>query len=414
MRTMELAKWGEKDILFSNSILQTDLKLGAIAFNIKLPSLPNVPRVEPHERSPSPVPMMNESTSFASLPAVPGSPLISIQLANILLPILCVLVLTVSVPAFLLNILNVIIFVNTKIDSITVCFIALALSDLSAMLFLTGVSSVGVMSAFQVPWGKNLSTYAFLFTFGIGLSVDTSSAFTTYIALQRGLCVALPFLTRHLFNRNRSIIICVSVFIFILACSTPRATAFRLKYIPDPADNTSAVAIIQFLETWVPFDSFYTIFIKTVMVCVEFGVLIICTSLISYSMHSSIKLKLHSSAQYLQHPPSDDKKTIGREDKTQRKKDAKELLVVKQSLIVVLIHVILTTPRMLASLYVVFEPRYRVGAQYQNLYYVTFTSISVTDSINAFANFFVYVKFNSKFRAYFINNIYRRVTSNSS
>ncbi|KAK3764838.1 hypothetical protein RRG08_041256 [Elysia crispata] len=355
---------------------------------------------------------MNMSTSLISEPALKNSRIISYDLARILSGMFSSMVLVFSVPAVVLNIINIIIFVNTKIDSITVCFISLSLSDLSGMLLLTKTSIVNIMRVFNVPWGKNLSSYLFLFTFGIGLSVDTSSATTTYIALQRGLCVALPFLTRHLFNRNRSLIICVSLFLFILACSTPRATSFSLKNIPDPADNTSTILIIKYFETWGPFDSFYTIFVKTVLVCIEFCVMIVCASLISYGMQSSMKLKHNSSTQA--HPTGD--KTAGKhgkgfsgEEQSQKKKEAKESLVMKQSLVVVLIHVIFTTPRMLASLYVVFESRYRVGAQYQNLYFVTFASISVTDSINAFANFFVYVRFNTKFRSYFMAKIYGRM-----
>ena len=356
---------------------------------------------------------MNESKNFISVPAGMGDPIISYDVANILTGMFCFMVLVFSVPAVVLNIINIVIFVNTRIDSITVCFISLSLSDLVAMLLLTKTAMVSIMRAFEVSWGKNLRTYLFLFTFGIGLSVDTSSATTTYIALQRGLCVALPFLTRHLFNRNRSVIVCVSLFLFILACSTPRATSFSLKNIPDPADNTSLLLIVKFFETWGPFDSFYTIFVKTVLVCIEFCVMIVCASLISYGMQSSMKLKLNSSTQAQptvggHGNTTEDGKSNG-EDQSQKKKEAKESLVMKQSLIVVLIHVIFTTPRMLASLYVVFEPRYRVGAQYQNLYFVSFSSISVTDSINAFANFFVYVRFNSKFRNYFMANIYGRI-----
>ncbi|GFR74728.1 chemosensory receptor C [Elysia marginata] len=371
--------------------------------------------------------MRNVSTSLASVSPPPSSlavltdPLISSGVADILMATFCFLVLTFSMPAVVLNILNIYIFINTKIDSITVCFISLSISDLSSMLLLTHNAITGFLIAYGVPWGKNLRTYAFLFTFPIGLSVDTSSATTTYIALQRGLCVALPFLTRHLFNKNRSLVICVSVFLFILACSTPRATSIRLKTIHDFADNTSTILTIQYLKYWRPFDSFYTIFVKTALVCIEFCVMIVCASLISYGMKSSMKLKLNSSSQSSQPQPHDSgkmeqknnagsraeemnkdkEKSRSGKEQSLTKKEAKESLVMKQSLMVVLIHIIFTTPRMLASLFVVFEPRYRVGGEYQNLYFVSYSSISVTDSINAFANFFVYLRFNSKFRKFF-------------
>ncbi|GFR62688.1 chemosensory receptor C [Elysia marginata] len=359
--------------------------------------------------------------------------LISDVVANVLIAAICFLILVFSVPAIVLNILNVLIFVKTKIDSITVCFISLALSDLISMILLSNNAIYGIIVAFRVSWGSSLPTYPFILSIAIGLSVDTSSATTTYIALQRGLCVALPFLTRHLFNKNRSLIICVSVFVFILVCSTPRAISFRLKTIPNPADNSSTVTIVQFLKTWGPSDSFYTIFVKTALVCAEFALMIVCAALIFYGMQASVKLKLKSSSQAAQAQPkgsyntaseyskfsngskgefkketgNGSRKTNDKDQNLKNRKETKESLVMKQSLIVVLIHVMFTTPRMLASLYGVIEPRYRVGGHYQNLYLVTYSSISVTDSINAFANFFVYLKFNSKFRGFFVNTICR-------
>ena len=55
-----------------------------------------------------------------------------------------------------------------------------------------------------------------------------------------------------------------------------------------------------------------------------------------------------------------------------------------------------------------FEPRYRLGGQSQNLFFVFFTAINATDFINAFVNFFVYLKFDSKFRNYFLPSVYKQ------
>ena len=98
----------------------------------------------------------------------------------------------------------------------------------------------------------------------------------------------------------------------------------------------------------------------------------------------------------------------GREKEQTQKKDSKESLVVKQSLIVVLIQVILTTPKILVSLYKVFEPRFTSGGQFNNLFFVFYNCTDVTSSINAFVNFFVYLTFNSKFRNYFSTKMYIR------
>ncbi|KAK3744281.1 hypothetical protein RRG08_030367 [Elysia crispata] len=364
---------------------------------------------------------MNVSASLDSVPSPPGASLISDHIADYIMVMLCFMILTFSLPSIVLNIVNVYVFLNTKLDSVTVCFISLALSDLSAMLLLSTNAFFSIIVAFGLGRGTNLPTYTYALSFGFSFSVDSSSASTTYIALQRGLCVAFPFLTRHVFNKNRSLVICVSIFLVMLSFSLPRFTAFKLKTISDPMDNTSTIVVVEYLDSWDALESFYTMFVKTALVFIEYGVMIICTVAITIGMRSSIKLKQNSTA--LTDQPKARKRPEGKrtkkdknckdstgngEDQLRKKRDCREALVVKQSLVVVLTHVILTTPRIFACLYQVFEPRYRLGGQFQNLFFVFFTAINVTDSINAFVNFFVYLKFNSKFRNYFLTSIYKQ------
>ncbi|KAK3729565.1 hypothetical protein RRG08_053508 [Elysia crispata] len=94
-------------------------------------------------------------------------------------------------------------------------------------------------------------------------------------------------------------------------------------------------------------------FVKTALVFIEYGVMIICTVAITIGMRSSIKLKQNSTS--LSDQPKAQKRPKGKrtkkdknckdsngngEDQLQKKKDSREALVVKQSLLVVLIHVI--------------------------------------------------------------------------
>ena len=363
--------------------------------------------------------MMNVSTRLEIVSAPLGEPLISDHITNYIMVMLSLMILVFSLPSIVLNSLNVYIFVNTKLDSVTVCFISLALSDMSAMLVLSVNMVLSIIAASGVSWGKNLPVFIYVLSHILVLLTDMSSATTTYIAVQRGLCVAFPFLTRHAFNKNRSLVTCLSFFLVILAFSLPRFSTFSLKTIPDPADNNSQLVVFEYLESWDTFETFHSIFVKTVMVFVEYGTMIVCTVAITIGMRSSTKLKQKSSAHTKSGKYSHGKKnqkneknkeeTMGSgKDQSQKRKDSKEALVVKQSLVVVLIHVIFTTPRICAYLYQVLEPRFELGGQYHNLFFVFFTAVNFADSVNVFANFFVYVKFNSKFRNHFLTKIYKR------
>ncbi|KAK3741130.1 hypothetical protein RRG08_042497 [Elysia crispata] len=364
---------------------------------------------------------MNVSTSLETVSARLGQPLINDQITNYIMVMVSFIVLTISLPATALNILNVYIFVNTTLDSVTVCFISLALSDFSSMLLLSVHAIFSLISYFGASWGRSVPALSYFVSFIFVLLMDLSSLTTAYIAVQRGLCVTFPFLTRHAFNKNRSMIVCVSISLIILACSLPRFATFRLRTIPDPIDNTTTLIVFEYLASWDSFDKFDLIFMKTALTFTEYGIMVICTVAISIGMRSSMKLKQKSKS-YAHHTESgidlkkskeeEEKKDMNdnkRSEKEQtQKKDSKESLVVKQSLIVVLIHVILTTPKIFVSLYKFYEPRFTLGGQFNNFFFVFYNSANVISAINAFVNFFVYLRFNSKFKNYFFTKIYSR------
>ncbi|KAK3735865.1 hypothetical protein RRG08_041055 [Elysia crispata] len=365
---------------------------------------------------------MNVSRSLESARAPLGGPLISDHITNYIMTMLSFLILTFSLPATVLNILNVYIFVNTKLDSVTVCFISLALSYSSAMFLSSIKASFSLIFAFGASWGRNLPTLSYAFSFLFLSLLDMSSATTTYIAVQRGLSVTFPFITRHAFNKNRSMVICACISTAILAFTLPRFATFKLKTIP----NETSLIVLEYFESWESFDSFYLIFMKTVLAFIEYGTMIICAVAISIGMRSSMKLKQkpNSNSSQTQSGAADSKKSKEKKDKKDiddiegsekdqsNKKDSKEALVVKQSFTVMLIHIILTTPRIFVCLYKVFEPRFTLGGQFNNFFFIFFNCIDLTDSMNAFVDFFVYLTFNSKFRKYFSTKIYSRVVKN--
>ena len=367
---------------------------------------------------------MNVSTSLEIVSAPLGEPLISDHITNYIMVMTSFVILIFSLPAVVLNNLNVYSFINTKLDSVTVCFISLALADMLSMILLSTNATFYLIHSSGVSWSRNLPTLTYFVSFLFILLMDMSSATTTYIAVQRGLCVTFPFYTRNVFNKNRSLVICSIISLVILVCTLPRFATFRLKTLLDPIDNTTTLLVFEYFESWYSFDSFYLIFMKSVLAFTEYGIMVVCTVAISIGMRSSLKLKQKSNtyssktsrgAHSKKGKEKKDLDDIKSSEKEQfQKKDSKESLVVKQSLIVVLIHVILTTPRIFVSLFKVFEPRFTLGGQYNNLFFVFFNSINVADSINAFVNFFVYLTFNSKFRHYFFHKIYRPVVKNGS
>ncbi|GFN94008.1 chemosensory receptor c [Plakobranchus ocellatus] len=350
----------------------------------------------------------------------------------------CFTILIFSIPSIFFNAINIAIFFKIGVsDSITVCFLYLALCDFCSMILTTLSASFQVLYVLGATSSKNFPIYSFNAALFYGLPLSLAAATTTYIAVQRGLCVAWPFLTRHAFTRNRSLIVLIVISIILFVCWLPRAAAYRNVYMPDPAMNSSQILIVQFLGTWSPADSFYLISVRIALVFVQYMVMSVCAVAIAVGMRSSMKLKSatttsfdnRSNSQNSENAAVKENGSVSMEvknvntdlksapkrgsDKKIQQKVTKEMQVIKQAFVVVLVYVICTTPTIPTVIYRLVEPKFQVGADYSNLMYVVFGLLNATEAVNAFINFFIYLNFNSKFRncfgtvfnlRYFINS----------
>ncbi|RUS85518.1 hypothetical protein EGW08_006726 [Elysia chlorotica] len=366
------------------------------------------------------------NVSVSSLDVVPiqmGAGLVSITVFKTSTAVLTSMVLVVSLSSTVLNILNIYTFLNLQQNTVSICLISLALSDLTSMLILSNGSIITLIPAiFDVPWARNVPAFHFLLALGHSLAMDMTSAITTYIAIQRGICVTLPFLARNAFSKNTSLVVCVALFLTMLTLTLLRLTAFRLNSVPDPVNNSSTLLVIEYYESRAQFEYFYFIVMKTALVFIEFGLMVVCTVAIYIGMQSSMKLKdktasiqthreiepgseASTTKRKIKDTKSKDDPQNATKDQPQAKKQTKESIVVKQSFMVVFIHVVLTTPRVLACVYRLLDSRFRVGGQLHNLFIIIFSAINVIDAINAFVNFFVYVKFDARFRMLLLTKV---------
>ncbi|GFN74226.1 chemosensory receptor c [Plakobranchus ocellatus] len=360
----------------------------------------------------------NSSIEIGSQVTFPKQ-ILSSELYPFLNSFLCVLILVFGMPAICFNAVNVFIFCKIGVtDSITVCFLHLAVCDFCTMVALALGAYFTLFTVLGVPGSENFFTYAFATATTYGLFSDVASATITYIALQRGLCVAWPFLARNAFTRNRSIVVLIIITVFLLGCGMPRAVSFRFIQIFDPSSNSSQILIVHFSEIYDQVDNFYLIFVKLFMGFTQYIIMSVCAVAIFIGMTSSMRLKstasstgsdsqaIPKSVKKSENLEGDDKKTdksfkfINAETKKEKEKKApqKELLVIKQALTVVLLQIFCTTPGIIAFIYSLFEPRFEIGTEYHNLYFVVYACVDLSNAVNAFANFFIYLNFNTKFR----------------
>ncbi|GFO03333.1 chemosensory receptor c [Plakobranchus ocellatus] len=211
--------------------------------------------------------------------------------------ILCILIAMVSLAAVFVNAINIVIFWKIGVsDSITVCLFYLAVCDFCSTLLVTLCASLMLFYALNVPGSMNFPTYTFIATIAYALPLDIAATTTAYIAVQRGLCVAWPFLTRHAFTKNRSTIVLFIISLLMFGFWLPRAVTFRLVQVPGPTVNSSAMLTVDFLEIWTLFDRIYLISLKLILGYVQYIVMLLCAVAIAIGMKSSIRLKSTSSS----------------------------------------------------------------------------------------------------------------------
>ncbi|GFN80717.1 chemosensory receptor c [Plakobranchus ocellatus] len=332
---------------------------------------------------------MNESVDLhVEVQEVSRRQIVSDELYPFMNSLFLIMTAMFSVPAILFNAMNVFIFCKIGVtDSITVCFLHLAICDFFTMINVSLGAFFTIFFVLGVPGSKNMATYTFVTAMAYGISQDIAAATTTYIALQRGLCVAWPFLARRAFTKKRSIIVLIVITLFLIGCLIPRTVSYKLIYVPDPTSNSSQILIIHFLDLWNNVTNFYFIFVKIFLVYIQYTIMSICAVAIAIGMKSSIKLKSTSSSapsicsesksnhkkasetgkneSSFESPgvskDGKDSQTSGKEekDKNVQKREGREYLVIKQVLIVVLIHIICTTPGIATFIYEMYESRFK-------------------------------------------------------
>ncbi|GFO22354.1 hypothetical protein PoB_004885900 [Plakobranchus ocellatus] len=191
-----------------------------------------------------------------------------------------------------------------------------------------------------------------------------------------------------------------------------RAVTFRFINVPEPNNNASQIAVAHLFEIHDNFKALCLIFVKIFMGFTQYIVMSVCALVIYIGIRSSMRLKSASfsaGSDKTQKAESSAKsvgpvntKVDARDIKTgvikDKKPPQKELLVIKQDLTVVMLQVICTTPGIIVYIFVMIEPRFRMGTEYHNLKFVVYGAVDLSYDVSAFFNFFIYLNFNSKFK----------------
>ncbi|GFO39463.1 chemosensory receptor c [Plakobranchus ocellatus] len=313
----------------------------------------------------------------------------------------------ISGAALCFNLINTSTFFHLGLkDSSTVCFFALSVADFLSAVFIMCMhlpDTIGTLRKINLPAFRVCS---FLFSVA---AKDTAAGITTYIAFQRALCVASPFFTRRAFTRKRSALVICVIFAFYLVFSVLRGSNMEIHQVVNPATNAS-VRVLFFTHTYRIINLYLTLY-RNVTVFVEQGTMIICIVVIVQGLRSSRRRMERSGSKHVATSAVINSSInisgssgMGNCSTVQatRKGDNKEYLAVQQCLAIVILHIFYTCPRAISrSISLIFPTWHR---SLFNKYLLDI--ISVSDGINAAAQFVIYMKFNKKYKE-FISSKFR-------
>ena len=305
-----------------------------------------------------------------------------LMVGTLTLDVLTALVATVA------NIVTILVYRKLGFaDSTNVSLAALALSDLIVSFStLTSVLAILLPIIPNVPFTMEIFFYI-AFTPHV-MATRTSALITSYISVERYLCVLIPLKIKRLITSVRTSIAMITVFVagFIGWPIDFAIFPMRWRYVPElnrtllriliPSDPTS-VALRAFNQAYYPFF----------LPLLTFLTVVVCTSQNSRSLQKS---KIWRDA-------NRSTTGTGRDEETVAIK-SKEARAVKMVITIATVFIISTIPSNVHMIAVIAVPAFDLGGSYTNLYTVTGMAYYIADCLNCSANVFIYYKMSSKFK----------------
>ena len=333
----------------------------------------------------------NTSDVMAASSPLPG--LISETMYWRLLGVILGLVIAAGTFATGANVVNITVYLRLGFaESTNISLMALALCDLgiavttvsSALgLLLPNIPSVRITHEVFMPYS---ALPHLLFT-------RMSSLITTYLSIERYMCVLLPLRVRAIITPKRTFVAMVIIF-GLTFCMYPIMVLkwpIGLKY-DFKKNRTIWGALPNTNPTVELLDRYVIITISTILPPLTFFLVVLFTILLSLSLRNSKTWRDANRATASTSAGAAD------EDTKSAKKLSKEEKAIKMIMTIAIVFIVTTIPSCLHMVAMLIVPEYTLTGRYLKLYLVHGTAVLGLNSINSGANVIIYYRMSKKFR----------------
>ncbi|XP_059153460.1 uncharacterized protein LOC131939274 [Physella acuta] len=276
-------------------------------------------------------------------------------------------------------------------ETVNISMTFIAFWDLIRVTSGAGHRLYGPVSLISPSLGKTWQTFTLLNLHYLHIiSSNVSYVLGAYVAVERCLCVSIPFKVKSILTPKLTTTACAIISVVVFSTFVPIFMVFEPIWIFNKQSNTS-IMMYQYTDFYKTYGVRYQEVNQAfgaVYPSISLATMVISTLIISYHLRKALK-----SRQVLTH--ADEKRV------KQQTMSMKEKQVVKMLLVIINIYIVNLLPRVVGYLAMLFEPEFYTLRFYNNLFWVIMYTVFALDFLNSSAHLFVFYFMSSKFRETF-------------
>ncbi|XP_005095922.1 uncharacterized protein LOC101857479 [Aplysia californica] len=305
--------------------------------------------------------------------------------------------LVISVVGVVTNAIILVVFYRQGFkDSVNISMSYIAFWDLVKCMAGTLQRMAGPIGLFDAAAKKSWTNVGIVaFNYLICFSSYVSSVLAAYVALERCLCVSIPFQVKFLLTPKFTFAVCTAISVVVLGSFAVIWGIYDVYRVFDDTYNKTVI-IYKYNEFYQenegPLFEYYNLS-GIIWPMFSFVVIVVCTSIIVFQLQKSSKFRSASSS-------------AGRgEDLGQGQRgnqlSGRDKQVVKMLLVIIIIYVVNLSPRIALYLakYLIYD--FYFLRNYHNLFLVISYVLFIFDLSNGAVNIFVFMSMSSSFKATF-------------
>ena len=298
------------------------------------------------------------------------------------------------------NIVTIIVYTRLGFaDSTNVSLTALAVSDLGIAVTLV-ITAIGMILPVMIDVPFSDDVFLTTTAYPHNLLSRASAMITTYISIERYLCVLLPLKIKTMITSKRTFVVMLIIFGFTLSLYPTGLVRFRMGWTFDSKRNRTVLGVIPTTDPIVMrLHNVTLLIVSVVLPFLTFFSVVFCTILLAISLKKSKSWR--DKNRYTTSTTANSNKPEETEASSESKKNqsSKETRAVKMVITITTVFIVTSIPSCMHIVAVMLVPGFTVVGRYFRMLDISALIYFGVNTINSGANVIIYYVMSSKFRS---------------